>query len=182
MVPGIIFVPLKAAGHHLWWNFCKSCVGGCILSGRSANQLLQKLEDTRNIPLRNNLLKSLKFLNRLHGVLPPSIFAHDVSREGENPITGGGFAVSLCDSILALTHELRHTGHMERKEEWTIGLSEGPSIFLCVQWPKESFQGSYLVFFEFHLCQQHYLFLGLKQWSPCLEATPTSKHPTVVRS
>ncbi|THU92109.1 hypothetical protein K435DRAFT_862759 [Dendrothele bispora CBS 962.96] len=48
-----------------------------------------------NSPLsffRKKLIRSMQLLSNIKGALFPSIFVHDVSREGSHVVTGGGFA------------------------------------------------------------------------------------------
>ncbi|KIK65938.1 hypothetical protein GYMLUDRAFT_952767 [Collybiopsis luxurians FD-317 M1] len=53
---------------------------------------LDRVRAERNVQHRAICLKLMRQLNRLHGVLPPSMFLKDLVCEGKNPVTGGGFA------------------------------------------------------------------------------------------
>ncbi|KAF5373016.1 hypothetical protein D9758_001463 [Tetrapyrgos nigripes] len=57
-------------------------------------ELLQhRLEsDPVDSSLRRKLIQCMRLLNKRHEALPPSIVVHDITREGQHPITGGGFA------------------------------------------------------------------------------------------
>ncbi|KAE9403870.1 kinase-like protein [Gymnopus androsaceus JB14] len=56
-------------------------------------ELLQfELDRTQAASLRRRYLKSLRHLNRLHGVLPPSMYLRNIVCESEFPVSGGGFS------------------------------------------------------------------------------------------
>ncbi|THU92124.1 kinase-like protein [Dendrothele bispora CBS 962.96] len=64
----------------------------CGHSTDSFLQYLQKLETRTRLSFRKKLIRSMQLLNKIHGVLPPSMIIHDVTREGSYAVTGGGFA------------------------------------------------------------------------------------------
>ncbi|KIK65940.1 hypothetical protein GYMLUDRAFT_952936 [Collybiopsis luxurians FD-317 M1] len=53
---------------------------------------LDRVRALRDAQHRAMCLKLMRQLNRLHGVLPPSMFLKDLMCESKHPVTGGGFA------------------------------------------------------------------------------------------
>ncbi|KIK65954.1 hypothetical protein GYMLUDRAFT_38419 [Collybiopsis luxurians FD-317 M1] len=53
---------------------------------------LDRVRAEKDVQHRATCLKLMRQLNRLHGVLPPSMFLKDLVCEGKTPVTGEGFA------------------------------------------------------------------------------------------
>ncbi|KAE9397273.1 kinase-like protein [Gymnopus androsaceus JB14] len=53
---------------------------------------LDRIRPQKHSQRRKHCLKSMRYLNRLHGVLPPSMCLTGLVRESQNAVGGGGFA------------------------------------------------------------------------------------------
>ncbi len=67
---------------------------------------LQELDDT-SCPdkYRAVCMKCLRTLSRARNIVPSSFSCQDVTREGKNPIWGGGFSVSVHSWLMILFYE-----------------------------------------------------------------------------
>jgi hypothetical protein len=75
------------------------------------SQKQQELDDEQiDEHYRQKCLRCLRNLIKDSGALPPSFYLRNVSREGEYPISGGGFAVStVFDNLDQISNRLNYT-------------------------------------------------------------------------
>ncbi len=73
--------------------YCSRYVTIELLIGSNLN--CQELDDERHPGVyRTACMKCLRVLCKSRNIVPFSLYLRDVTREGENPVAGGGFAVS----------------------------------------------------------------------------------------